>query len=214
MRIESAKNIHKLGETMWYLIKQALIPIAYLFISSIIATGVFSIENCDPFIIVLLLSLNLIIYLFVVITLYSKEGADAYAVRLSNDVTRKRIIETGADLPLNTSKEYAPWKGFAFGGVISATYDPKEQIVLDLIDDVPTRGLFPVGRLDKDSEGLLLISNDGKLAHNLLSPKKHVDKVYYIQYQNELDKDVKKRFLEGIVLEDGYKCLSASIELI
>ena len=98
-------------------------------------------------------------------------------------------------------------------GVLSATYDPKDPIVLDLIEDTPTRGLFPVGRLDKDSEGLLLITNDGKLAHELLSPKKHVDKVYYIEYEGELVSDVKERFKEGIILEDNYKCLPASIEL-
>ena len=99
-------------------------------------------------------------------------------------------------------------------GVLSATYDPKDPIVLDLIEDIPTRGLFPVGRLDKDSEGLLLITNDGKLAHELLSPKKHVDKVYYIEYEGELVSDVKERFKEGIILEDNYKCLPASIELL
>ena len=99
-------------------------------------------------------------------------------------------------------------------GVLSATYDPKDPIVLDLIIDTPIRGLFPVGRLDKDSEGLLLITNDGKLAHELLSPKKHVDKVYYIEYDGELYEDVKERFKEGIILEDGYKCLPASIELL
>jgi 16S rRNA pseudouridine516 synthase len=99
-------------------------------------------------------------------------------------------------------------------GVLSATYDPKDPIVLDLIEDTPTRGLFPVGRLDKDSEGLLLITNDGKLAHELLSPKKHVDKVYYIEYEGELVSDVKERFKEGIILEDDYKCLPASIELL
>ena len=99
-------------------------------------------------------------------------------------------------------------------GVLSATYDPKDPIVLDLIEDVPTRGLFPVGRLDKDSEGLLLITNDGKLAHELLSPKKHVDKVYYIEYSGELDSDVESKFNEGVTLEDGYKCLPGKIELL
>lgn len=62
-------------------------------------------------------------------------------------------------------------------GVISATNDPKQQTVLDLITDKSRKDLFPVGRLDKDTEGLLLITNDGDLAHQLLSPKKHVDKV-------------------------------------
>ena len=63
-------------------------------------------------------------------------------------------------------------------GVISATNDPKQQTVLDLITDKSRKDLFPVGRLDKDTEGLLLVTNDGDLAHQLLSPKKHVDKVY------------------------------------
>ncbi len=99
-------------------------------------------------------------------------------------------------------------------GYISATYDPNEPIVLDLIEDKPLRGLFPVGRLDKDSEGLLLITNDGKLAHELLSPKRHVKKVYYIEYQGELDKDVVNKFKEGIILDDGYKCLPGEIELL
>lgn len=99
-------------------------------------------------------------------------------------------------------------------GVICATYDPKDPIILDLIIDLPTRGLFPVGRLDKDSEGLLLITNDGKLAHELLSPKKHVKKVYYIEYEGTLDENVKSKFKEGIILEDGYKCLPAEIELL
>ena len=62
-------------------------------------------------------------------------------------------------------------------GVISATEDPSQRTVLDLIDERQRKGLFPVGRLDKDTEGLLLITNDGELAHRLLSPKRHVDKV-------------------------------------
>ena len=64
-------------------------------------------------------------------------------------------------------------------GVVSATEDKKYPTVLDLIADKKRKDLFPVGRLDLDTEGLLLITNDGDLAHRLLSPKKHVDKVYY-----------------------------------
>ena len=64
-------------------------------------------------------------------------------------------------------------------GVISATMDAKDKTVIDLIASKKRKDLFPVGRLDKDTEGLLLITNDGELAHRLLSPKKHVDKVYY-----------------------------------
>lgn len=65
-------------------------------------------------------------------------------------------------------------------GVVTATKDAKEKTVMDLMADAPGKDLFPVGRLDKDTEGLLLVTNDGALAHRLLSPKKHVDKTYYV----------------------------------
>lgn len=64
-------------------------------------------------------------------------------------------------------------------GVVSATEDKRDKTVIDLIESRKRKDLFPVGRLDKDTEGLLLITNDGALAHQLLAPKKHVDKVYY-----------------------------------
>ena len=98
-------------------------------------------------------------------------------------------------------------------GYVSATYDSKDPTVLDLIDYKQHRGLFPVGRLDKDTIGLLLITNDGKLAHNLLAPNKHVDKVYELTYSGEFKNYYYKCFEEGIVLDDGYKCKPAKIEL-
>lgn len=70
-------------------------------------------------------------------------------------------------------------------GVVSATEDKKYPTVLDLIADKKRKDLFPVGRLDLDTEGLLLITNDGDLAHRLLSPKKHVDKVYYARCRGQ-----------------------------
>lgn len=94
-------------------------------------------------------------------------------------------------------------------GYISATYDPKDPIVLDLIDGYEKRGLFPVGRLDKDTVGLLLITNDGNLAHKLLSPKSHVDKTYYLKYSGTFPKNGNSQFGNGIVLDDGYKCMPA-----
>ena len=78
-------------------------------------------------------------------------------------------------------------------GYISATYDNHDPIVLDLIDGYENRGLFPVGRLDKDTVGLLLITNDGKLAHKLLAPKSHVDKVYYLKYDGVFKKSFHKQ---------------------
>lgn len=94
-------------------------------------------------------------------------------------------------------------------GYISATYDRHDPIVMDLIEGYENRGLFPVGRLDKDSEGLLLITNDGLLAHKMLAPKYHVDKKYYIKYDGIVTSDKKNMFEGGITIDDGYKCKEA-----
>lgn len=99
-------------------------------------------------------------------------------------------------------------------GVISATFDNNDKTVIDLIEEYKHLNLFPFGRLDKDSEGLLIISNDGKLAHDLLSPKKHVDKKYYVDVQGTVTKDDITKFKEGIVLDDGYLCKSSTLEII
>ena len=99
-------------------------------------------------------------------------------------------------------------------GYISATYDNYDPIVLDLIDGYEKRGLFPVGRLDKDTVGLLLITNDGKLAHKLLAPKSHVDKVYYLKYEGTFKPYAHREFEDGVTLDDGYKCMPATFEEI
>lgn len=99
-------------------------------------------------------------------------------------------------------------------GVLSATEDSKDATVLDLIKEYKHKNLFPFGRLDKDSVGLLILSNDGKLGHELLSPKKHVNKKYYLHIKGTLNEDNIKSFNEGIILEDNYKCKSAKLEII
>lgn len=83
-------------------------------------------------------------------------------------------------------------------GVVSATEDWRDTTVIDLIKEKKRKDLFPVGRLDKDTEGLLLITNDGDLAHRLLAPKKHVDKVYYAKIDGMVTEEDVKRFAEGI----------------
>lgn len=83
-------------------------------------------------------------------------------------------------------------------GVVSATEDRRDTTVIDLIKEKKRKDLFPVGRLDKDTEGLLLITNDGNLAHRLLAPKKHVDKVYYAKIDGMVTEEDVKRFAEGI----------------
>ena len=75
-------------------------------------------------------------------------------------------------------------------------------------------GLFPAGRLDKDTEGLLLLTNDGPLAHRLLSPKRHVDKLYYVQVEGRLDEGDAAAFQQGVTLEDGLVCLPAGLEIL
>lgn len=88
-------------------------------------------------------------------------------------------------------------------GVVSATADKKDKTVLDLIEGNKRKDLFPVGRLDKDTEGLLLLTNDGELAHRLLSPKKHVDKVYYARVAGIVTDEDVKVFAEGMEIGDG-----------
>ena len=100
-------------------------------------------------------------------------------------------------------------------GVLSATEDPRQETVLDLLPEhLRRRGLFPVGRLDKDTEGLLLLTDDGALAHRLLSPKKHVDKRYYARLDGPLGPADQAAFREGIVFADGTRCMSAELELL
>lgn len=90
-------------------------------------------------------------------------------------------------------------------GVISATEDGRDETVIDLLEPLHQHFQpFPVGRLDKDTEGLLLLTNDGQLAHNLLSPKKHVPKVYYAQIEGLVTEEDGKKFAQGVELDDGY----------
>ena len=99
-------------------------------------------------------------------------------------------------------------------GVISATEDPNHKTVLDLLDDYArAKEVFPVGRLDIDTHGLLLLTNDGKLAHALLSPKRHVDKIYLARINGVMtDADV-ETFAKGIPLKD-FTCQPAKLELV
>ena len=83
-------------------------------------------------------------------------------------------------------------------GVISATEDSRCETVIDLIESKKRKDLFPVGRLDKDTEGLLLITNDGALAHRLLSPKKHVDKCYFARVQGKVTEEDVEAFSKGV----------------
>lgn len=100
-------------------------------------------------------------------------------------------------------------------GVISATQDNNDETVVDLLYlDHQVFEPFPVGRLDKDTVGLLLLTNDGELNHRLISPKWHVDKVYYAKIDKRVDEKDIDIFKKGVVLDDGYKCLEAKLDII
>ncbi len=99
-------------------------------------------------------------------------------------------------------------------GVVSATEDSTDQTVIDLLpEQLQRRGVFPVGRLDKDTTGLLILTDDGEYAHQVISPKSHVDKRYCAQTDGITDEEDVKAFAEGITLKDGTVCLPAKLEI-
>ena len=126
-------------------------------------------------------------------------------VKINEDIIKKpeykirededEVTFDGAPVAYETFEYYMLNKP---AGVISATEDKRDKTVLDLIKEKKRKDLFPVGRLDKDTEGLLLITNDGALAHRLLSPKKHVDKCYYAEISGGVTEDDVRVFKERI----------------
>ena len=99
-------------------------------------------------------------------------------------------------------------------GYVSATEDSKLPVVTELLpEELRRRELFPVGRLDRDTVGLMILTNNGSLAHTLLSPKHHVEKKYYFRSAEPLPQGCEDKFIHGVVLKDGYECKSAVIRL-
>ena len=100
-------------------------------------------------------------------------------------------------------------------GVVSATFDNRDETVIDLLEiEHQVFEPFPVGRLDKDTVGLLLLTNDGELNHRLISPKWKVDKVYYAKIDKKVTEADIKKFKNGITLDDGYICKEAKLEIL
>lgn len=100
-------------------------------------------------------------------------------------------------------------------GYISATFDKHDPIVLDLIDSsYLVFAPFPVGRLDKDTEGLLVLTNDGQLSHRVLSPKKHVPKTYYAKIQGKVTEEDILAFEKGVILDDGYETMPSQLKIL
>lgn len=137
------------------------------------------------------------------------------------------IIVKNTDLKINPDRDMVLFDNEEIGfveyeyfimnkpqGVVSATRDEQDKTVIDLIKDNVRKDLFPVGRLDKDTEGLLLITNNGDLAHRLLSPVKHVKKIYYAKIDGIVTEDDVKKFSEGIELSDGTITRPAALKIL
>lgn len=139
-----------------------------------------------------------------------------------NDVPVKRPeekVDTEADRIVFRGKtvSYLKYEYFMLNkpaGVVSATEDRRDRTVIDLIGDKQRKDLFPVGRLDKDTEGLLLITNDGETAHRLLSPRKHVDKVYYARVKGNVTEEDVRLFAQGIDIGDEKPALPAELVIL
>lgn len=110
--------------------------------------------------------------------------------------------------------KYEYWMLHKPSGYVSATVDKKDKTVLELLKDSKRKDLFPVGRLDKDTEGLLFLTNDGDLAHQLLSPKKHVDKTYYARIDGVVTKEHIKAFEEGLDIGEKNRTMPAKLEIL
>lgn len=140
------------------------------------------------------------------------DGVPAKEAEEKADPACSRILVDGSPLD---------WREFTYimlhkpAGLLSATEDRSQSTVLDLLSpELRRKNLFPVGRLDKDTEGLLLLTDDGALAHRLLAPKSHVDKVYYAQLDRPLGEADRAAFAEGITLADGSACMPAGLTLL
>ena len=121
------------------------------------------------------------------------------------------VAVSGKELSVS-EQEY--WMLHKPSGYVSATEDKRFPTVIELLPEEARRDLFPVGRLDRDTEGLLLLTNDGKLAHYLLSPKRHVDKVYYAKVRGKVAEEQVEAFREGVDIGDEKKTLPAVLEVL
>lgn len=150
-----------------------------------------------------------------------KEMIKKGQVSVNNEVIKKadyKFDENSAKVCVK-EKEISYQKFYYYmlnkpAGVVSATTDNHDKTVLDLLKDAPGKDLFPVGRLDKDTEGLLLITNDGVLSHNLLLPKKHVDKTYLVKTAETVTLDMIHALEQGVDIGEEKITLPAKVKLL
>ncbi|HEY8891604.1 MAG TPA: pseudouridine synthase [Clostridium sp.] len=150
-------------------------------------------------------------------TLLKKGLVEVDGIKISDSATKVDPDNT----VIKVSGEEINYRKFIYiimnkpSGVVSATIDKYDETVIDLLDqEYHAFKPFPIGRLDKDTVGLLLITNDGELNHKLIAPKNHVDKVYYAEINKFVDEVDIKAFKKGVVLDDGYKCMPAILEIL
>lgn len=150
-----------------------------------------------------------------------KKGIQKGLVQVNAQTVRRpeQKVDTGMDqisyagTPLSyVEQEYYMLNKPA--GIISASSDSRKPCVVDLIDSRRRKDLFPVGRLDRDTEGLLLITNDGALAHRLLSPRSHVDKVYYARVRGRVTEADVEKFREGVEIGEEKPTLPARLSIL
>lgn len=139
------------------------------------------------------------------------DGTTAKAPELKVDPDEAQVTVDGNSVSY-VKMEY--WMLHKPAGVVSATEDRRDRTVLDLLSDAARKDLFPVGRLDKDTEGLLLITNDGALSHRLLSPKSHVSKVYEAVIDGKVTEEDQKAFAEGLDIGDDKPTLPAELVIL
>lgn len=143
-------------------------------------------------------------------------------VTLNGVVVTDSSVKAGADDVIAINGEIISQDKFVYimlnkpEGVVSATDDKRYPTVVDIIpDEFKRRNLFPAGRLDKDTTGFCLVTDDGEFAHNILSPSRHVTKTYIAKLASPIDyEEGRKRFEEGVVLKDGTILLSARLTLV
>ena len=142
----------------------------------------------------------------------SVDGAAAASPEMKLDPYKALVYLDG------TKIEYAKYHYYMMNkpaGVLSATDDGRQKTVLDLVTpEMRKIGLFPVGRLDKDTTGLLLLTNDGEFAHRVISPRSGIVKVYHARTEAPVDEADITAFKEGLTLGDGTKCLPAGLKLL
>ena len=139
------------------------------------------------------------------------DGVPATHVSNNVDATLQVITVNGTRIHDDSQKYYMLNKP---QGVISATTDKEHTTVIDLFTHENVEGLYPLGRLDGDTEGLLLVTNNGPLGYRMLNPDQHIEKEYYVEVNGPLDEDAVETFKRGVTFHGGYQCKPSTLTII